>query len=153
MTEIFKYTKTVIDDINSAKLEESDPIKHYLVKILIITFSSEMERHLKEIFKGSLKENPNIIDEFDDLKKLFEIYGRLSNPQFKYITKFCKKVHSYERLHTTVEDYEITQYNNIIGERNNIAHKPQHPNNITLNEVEKSLDIAEKIIAEILTIK
>lgn len=146
----FKYTKTIMEDIKSANLEDGNPLKDYLVKILIITFSSEMEGHLKEIFKDSLKKNPDVIDKFDDLKILFNIYNGLSNPKFNDISKFCKKVHNYTELHDKIEDSVITQYNNIMKERNPTAHNPAHSINITLNEVEKSLKIAEKIINEIM---
>jgi len=47
----FEFTKTIIRDIEDANLDEGSPINDYLVNILIITFSSEMECYLKEFFR------------------------------------------------------------------------------------------------------
>ncbi len=86
---ILHFTNTIIDDIEQLIYDGVDAgspiINDYLVKHLIIAFSSEVEKHLKILLETKIKTLPD-----GQIFKYCRMCNKIRNPKFKDIKSFFK---------------------------------------------------------------
>jgi len=142
---ILHLTQIIIEDIKQAVDIGIDPnsplINDYLVKHLIIAFSSEVERHLKILLEKKIR---NV--EAGHVFKFCRLCNKIRNPKFNDIKSFCKD------LNIDVPDLTDEQksiYSDVISKRDLIAHEIQTEVNFTLPQIKQAVDVAEIILSQL----
>lgn len=142
---VLSFTQAIIKDVEQAIDSGLDPnsplINDYLVKHLIITFSSEVEKHLKIFLEQKIR-NPNV----DHVFNFCRLCNKIRNPEFDDIKSFCKDL-NIGMPNLTEEQKSI--YSDVISKRNLIAHNTQIKVDFTLPDIKKAIDVANIILSHL----
>jgi hypothetical protein len=146
---IFLRTKTVMETCH-CHLETSQAwnteIESFLTQHILIIMCAEIQQEIYHILETRAHLNGD--SELKDFavasgKKILRSVGKKDIANFVGMFGTRAKTH----LNDTVEDHEVTLYNNAVTKRHDVAHNTG--TNITFRELSQILESAEKLIVAI----
>ena len=143
-SELTRTRSIVIALGQHSALGKNAEIEAYMVQYLTIVFYAEVESKVAELIS-------NVFELYGDQK----ISAFLSKNQATIISRVKKSelaalAESFGTevklaFNSAVEEWEVSNYSNVITARHSVGHGPGV--NISLSDVNKGIDAAEKIIA------
>ncbi|HNW88515.1 MAG TPA: hypothetical protein PKN48_02565 [Bacteroidales bacterium] len=137
----FRHTNALINDIDDlirsgVIQEDSAIINYHLIKIGILSFSSEVENDLKELVSRRL----------NGYKNFCQLCNKLRNPKISEINDALKELGITK---IEMDDGKKSKFSSIILNRDKIAHIPDFNANITFSDLKEGVMIGTELLKHI----
>jgi len=144
MGEFLIHSRRLINDVKMFDRDEIETVVPHIIRGAIILFSAEVEHNLKDFIAIALKHISLKNKSLNELREFLKKYTNKSrNPKFEDI----KELLSFFGINITLNNPEINYYNNIITQRNRMAHDPRAIITTSLEDIEQAIEIAEKLLS------